>query len=64
MCPELCSLNTVKPQNCPTYHRNKEVVFHADFREDVPVIVKGRNLDIEGESENKKCRRGLGSENI
>ena len=52
MCPDLCSLNTIKPKSCPTNHHSKEVVFHADFREGVPVIVKGRNLDIEAESEN------------
>ena len=52
MCPELCSLNTVKPQNCASNHHSKEVVFHADFREGLPVIVKGRHLDIEAESDN------------
>ena len=52
MCPDLCSLNRVKPHSCLSYHHSKEVVFHADLRDVAPVIVKGRNLDIESESEN------------
>ena len=52
MCPELCSLNTVKPQSCASNHHSKEVVFHADFRDGLPLLVKGRHLDIEAESEN------------
>ena len=51
MCQDLCSLNTVKPSACPSFHHGKEVVYEATFRQSLPIMVKARDLDIETASE-------------
>lgn len=52
MCHDLCVLKSFQTTNCPTFHSGKEIVFEADFRESVPVVIKSKSLDLESEGEN------------
>ena len=51
MCLDLCHHHTISPDGCPSYHRGKEVVFSAQFRQSLPVVAKARSLDLETDSE-------------
>ena len=51
MCRDLCHLQTVRPDGCPSYHSGKDVVFSAEFRGSLPVMVKARSLDLETDTE-------------
>ena len=51
LCHDLCHLHAISPLSCPPWHRAKDVVFSALWRQSVPVVGKARTLDLDTESQ-------------